>query len=170
MLQVTKMSIATFLFGIVLFFARDPRSIENVAIYGKVTCDGNPVEGVQILMVDDNIWMFDHILTFRSTNKNGKYRLFGNPHDKDLNLLLIVEHSCHENRNIKTRELIESYSQYRIPLHTLEEHGFDYEFNIELRNNHGVHSSKPGLYAWRAAADIKTVASDSAEYLKNAFF
>ncbi|CAI5443084.1 unnamed protein product [Caenorhabditis angaria] len=164
------MSISTFLAGLALVFMKDPNSIENIAVFGKVTCDGNPVENVTIIMVDDNFSIFDHILNFRTTNKNGKYRILGSPHDEDLNLLLIVEHNCHENRNIYTRKLIESYSQYRIPLHTLEEHGFDYEFNIELRNNHGVHSSSPGLYVWRAAADIKTVASNSAEDLKNAIF
>ncbi|CAI5443086.1 unnamed protein product [Caenorhabditis angaria] len=154
-------------YSLVVFFAKDDENVvENASIYGKITCDGKPVEGVRITMLDDNAWIFDHILDVFETNKLGKYRLHGTPHDQNLDLLLIIEHSCHQNKNIKTGQIVDSYSEFRIPREVLEEKNFDLKFNVELGRNQKICNSVPGLFLWKTAANIRTKIAENAEDLK----
>ncbi|CAI5443089.1 unnamed protein product [Caenorhabditis angaria] len=129
---------------------------EQFEIYGKLTCDGYPAGDVQILMVQDTFSWFDRILNFRKTNKNGHFRMIGQANQPDIDIMLIIEHSCHENLKLFSNEKAKSYTELHIDFSKIRKNDDVFEMNIELRE-HSVKNSIPFLYIWRVLADFRTV-------------
>uniref|UniRef100_A0A1I7U6H3 Carboxypeptidase regulatory-like domain-containing protein n=1 Tax=Caenorhabditis tropicalis TaxID=1561998 RepID=A0A1I7U6H3_9PELO len=125
-----------YLFGILLLIPFLNANIFNrhrypiVKIKGTLTCHGEPIKG-EIIMIDKNSPLTNHLLTVFNTKADGKFVLAGRQNDESLDVELIIEHKCHKMR-IRGGDRLLGYSEISIYIDDLIGSDYDLQFDIEL--------------------------------------
>ncbi|EFO91335.1 hypothetical protein CRE_11866 [Caenorhabditis remanei] len=118
-------------------------------ISGTLLCRGNPIKG-NIIMIDDNFSINDHLLSEKKVELDGKFSLRGEPIDDCLDVKLVVEHKCHGMKAGRgDSSKLKGYSVFPVHISDLVRSEYDFSWDIELSES-TVRISSPVLPAWRA--------------------